>query len=294
MTAKTRFLNFFRKIFTYRPLEDVLFFFVRGSKYLGLRSRIIPNPILYKLNSLRRVNRNGINYELDLSCLMQWYVYWDFSAEDRNKLYSLVKKGDVVFDVGTNMGETLLNFAKLTGETGFVYGFEPDDTNYKDVQKNISLNNFKNVHVFKLAVSDKKETVRFYRPEPHNRGMNRILGNDQGANASYTTMETTTLDDVIESNNIQQVNLVKIDIEGYEMHAIRGATKTIQRFKPVFFIEVGYTRLLENKTSPNELIRLMENAGYKIYHAQTNAPISAEYDFSYVGDGSVDIVAIPK
>src|SRR6185503_10408971 len=132
-------------------------FFLRGTEYMGFWSKFIPNPVLYNFNSVRNVNRGGINYSLDMSCLMQWYVYWDFKAKDRDKLYSLVKKGDVVFDVGTNIGETLLNFAKLTGEQGYVYGFEPDAENYKNVQKNISLNSFKNIHVFNQAVSDKKE-----------------------------------------------------------------------------------------------------------------------------------------
>lgn len=293
-STRSKVLNAFRKVFTFRPFEKLLLFFVKGKKYGGFSNKFLPSPALYPFNSTRNVKRNNINYSLDMSCLMQWYVYWDFKARDRQKLYSMVEKGDTIFDVGTNIGETLLNFAQLTGEKGFVYGFEPDDENYRNVQKNISLNHFKNVHVFNKPVSDKKETVKLYCVEPHNRGMNRILepGNESGGH--FITLETTTIDTIIRENNIERLDLVKIDIEGYEMHALRGAVETIRRFKPKLFIEVGYTRLLDHKTSPNELMILLEENDYEIFHSETDKPITSKYDFSYLKDGGIDVYAISK
>lgn len=295
MTAvKTTVFNRIRKIFTYRPFERILFSFIRGSKYLGYRSKVIPGPHLYRFNSIRNVSRNGVNYSLDMSCMMQWYVFWDFKSNDREKLYSLVQKEDIIFDVGTNIGETLLNFARLTGSEGFVYGFEPDEENYSNVQRNISLNTFKNVHVFKNAVSDKKEQVKLYCIDPHNRGRNRILehGNDTGD--KFVMLETTTIDEVVNSNGIQKIDLIKIDIEGYEMHALKGAEETLRRLRPKLFIEVGYTRLIENKTSPDLLVAFLEKLGYKLFDSQTENRITSGYDFSYLADGGIDIYAIPE
>ena len=142
-----------------------------GVRYGGFWSRFIPGPHLYSDNSLRSAQRGGISYELDVSCLMQWYVYWDFKEKQRDRLYSLVNPGDIILDVGTNIGETLLHFSKLAGDDGFVFGFEPDDDeNYKSVQRNISLNNGRNLRVFNLGVSDKSEMVRLYRVDQNNRG----------------------------------------------------------------------------------------------------------------------------
>jgi FkbM family methyltransferase len=292
MSLKSKLLNPVRKLFTFRPLENVLLFFVRGKKYLGFSTSFIPNPVLYPFNSIRNVKRKGINYSLDLSCLMQWYVYWDFKARDRERLYSLVQPGQVILDVGTNIGETLLNFAKLTGEKGFVYGFEPDNTNYANVQKNIKLNTFRNVHVFNNAVSDKVETVKLFIVEPHNRGMNRILDEKKHSGSDYTVMQTTTIDTIVRENNITKVDLVKIDIEGYEMHALRGGIETWKKFHPAFFIEVGYTRLLDNGTSPNELVKFLEDLGYECFHSETDKRIGADYDFAYLADGGIDIYAL--
>src|SRR4051794_3396415 len=120
-------LDAVRRVFTVAPFEQVLLYFLCGTMYSGFWPRFIPHPHLYNYRSLRSVTRNGINYELDISCLMQWYVYWGFKEKQRDRLYSLVNEGDVVLDVGTNIGETLLNFARMVGPSGHVYGFEPDD-----------------------------------------------------------------------------------------------------------------------------------------------------------------------
>ena len=278
----------------YRPFEKALLYVVRGKKYLGFWNRFIPNPMLYKFNSIREVNRGGINYSLDLSCMMQWPIYWDLREKAREKLYSLIQKDDVVFDVGTNIGETLLNFAKLTGEKGYAFGFEPDEENYKKLQKNISLNNFSNIHVFKNAVSDKKETVKLYCVDPHNRGMNRILENEGNVDYVYSIVESTTLDEIVEKNNIEKLDLIKIDIEGYEMHALRGAIRVLKRFRPILFVEIGYTRLIKNKTSPNELVKLLEDLGYSISQAETDEKITSSHDFSYLQNNGFDLVAMPS
>ena len=263
-----------------------------GVRYGGFWSRFIPGPHLHTHGALRQVERDGINYELDISCLMQWYVYWDFKEKQRDRLYSLVRTGDVVLDVGTNIGETLLQFGKLVGDRGFVFGFEPDDENYRKVQRNISINDSSNLHVFNLGVSDRKENVKLYRVDSNNTGMNRILNETEAERfQDFTTIETDTLDNVMTENNIKRVDVVKIDIEGYEMHALRGASQLLRTYRPKLFIEIGYTRLINNGASPNEMIGYLEGFGYKIFHAETDEQISADYDFSPLGDSSVDVYA---
>ena len=290
---KTRTLNVVRKVFTRGVFERALLPAVAGTKYGGIWSRFIPGPQLYERGAVRRVTRDGINFELDLSCLMQWYVYWGQTETQRERLYSMVSPGDIVLDVGTNIGETLLHFAKIAGDSGFVYGFEPDQENFRNVQKNIGLNDFSNVHVFNLGVSDKKEEVRLFRVDPNNLGMNRILSDDEAAKFDdYTVIETDTLDNIVTQNNIDRVDVIKLDIEGYEMHALRGAVGTLRRFRPKLFIEVGYTRLLSNGTSPAEMVELLGGLGYVVRHAETDEVLTSDYDFSPLGDGGIDVYAI--
>lgn len=282
-----------RKVFTRSPFEELMVYFLKGSDYRGWSSKFIPPPDLYPAGSVKSVERDGINFILDRSCLMQWYVYWGLQDITRPKLYSLVRPNDVVLDVGTNIGETLLNFAKLVGSGGFVYGFEPDPTNYANVQKNIGLNEFTNLHVFNLGVSDRAESLKLYRIDPNNLGMNRILNEDEAEQYSdFMTIETDTIDGVVAANDISKIDVVKIDIEGYEMHALRGARQMLDSFKPKLFIEVGYSRLLKNGTSPNEMISFLMEFGYRVFHADTDEAINENYDFSPLGDGGIDVYAI--
>lgn len=282
-----------RKIFTFLPLEKLLLLFVKGSSFQGNVSKIIPPPDLYRSGTIRRATRDGINFELDNSCLMQWFVYWGLKDKTRDSLYSLVKPDDTVLDVGTNIGETLLNFARMTGKKGFVYGFEPDERNYKNVSRNIELNDFDNLHVFNLGVSDSRQTLKLFRVDPNNRGMNRILSETEAAQFDdFTTIDVDTLDNVIADNGIVKIDVVKIDIEGYEMHALRGAKELLTTHKPKLFIEVGYTRLLKNDASPNELVAYLHGFGYVVRHSETDELISEAYDFSPLGDGGIDVYAI--
>jgi FkbM family methyltransferase len=282
-----------RKVFTHAPFENILLFFLKGSDYRGTAAKLIPPPEMYQAGSLKRVERDGIDYELDRSCLMQWYIYWGLTDVTRPKLYSLVRPGDIVLDIGTNVGETLFNFAKLLGSEGFVYGFEPDDVNFANVRKNIQLNDFENLHVFNFGISDTTASVKLYRVDPHNLGMNRILSDVEAVEfGDFTTIETDTLDNVIEQNNLSRVDVIKIDIEGYEMHALRGGRGALERFKPKLFIEVGYTRLIKNGTSPNEMIKFLNALGYTVYHADTDEVIGPNYDFSPLGIGGIDVYAI--
>jgi hypothetical protein len=90
------------------------------------------------------------------------------------------------------------------------------------------------------------------------------------------------------------MDVMKIDIEGYEMHALKGSVNSLRRFKPALFIEVGYTRLINNKTTPNELVKFLEDLGYKVFHSETEKRITPDYDFSYLGDGGIDVFALAE
>jgi FkbM family methyltransferase len=285
-----------RKVFTFSPIESLLLPIVRGGDATRAVNKLIPPPNLYLKGCHRkRVVRDGITYDLDRSCYTQWYLYWDLHDQTRDCLYSLVNKDDVVLDVGSNIGETLLNFAKLVGPQGYVYGFEPDQTNYQNLQANIALNSFSNVRTLNIGISDTRSTAKLFRVDDHNMGMNRILPEArQTGRQDYTTIETDTLDNTTSRLSIGKVGLIKIDVEGHEMNVLKGAQRLLSNLKPKLFVEIGHARLIRRNTSPNELLSFLENLGYATFDASKNEAISSETDLTYLGENTMDIYAVAK
>jgi hypothetical protein len=125
--------------------------------------------------------------------------------------------------------------------------------------------------------------------------MNRILNDDEAKQfEDFSVIETNTLDNVVLENGIRKIDLIKIDIEGYEMHALRGARQVLETFKPKLFIEVGYTRLVNLGTSPSELISYLTQFGYRVFNAGSNEIIDEKYDFSFLGDDAIDVYALAQ
>ena len=170
VNIKLRFFNYFRNWIRIIRL-DYLFPPLTNSKgYDNFFVKCLPQNYQYPKYSIRKVKRDEIWYELDLSEYMEWVIYYGLNVENRSDLYCLVKRDMVLFDVGSNIGETLLNFAKLTGDNGKVYGFEPVPYSFNKCSNNILLNRFNNVSVSQIALSNKEETLFFHEANNNNSG----------------------------------------------------------------------------------------------------------------------------
>ena len=277
-SVRIRFFNYFRNIFRIVYLDRFLSTLTNGKGYDSLFVKCLPQNYQYKKGTYRNACRNGINYRLDLSEYMEWVIYFGLVVEERSGLYELVRKNMVVMDIGTNIGETLLNFARLCGSGGMVYGFEPVDENYKKCNFNISLNRFENIRVFNLALSDKQEQLYFGLAENRNSG--GIFMNRERQQEGFS-IKAIPLDDFVTAHQIKKIHLVKIDVEGFEYHILKGAENTIKKMKPVLFVEVDDANLKRQGSSAFLLEELIRSYGYEIKQA-TGEPlmnnISAHYD----------------
>lgn len=283
---KTYILNFFRLFFKIKFFEEIICFYTQGKDLNSLIARIPANYYQYPIPSIRKVKRDGICFELDISDYMEWLVYFGIVAEPRDKLYDLVQKGYYIIDVGSNFGETTLNFAKLTGTTGKVFSFEPDTYCFNKLKSNISLNKFSNIQIFNIGLGSSDAEYYLSSENIHNRGENKIQINSP----MQPNIKVKKLDDIMDSYQIKKVDLIKIDVEGFEYDVLRGASNTIMKHRPIMFIEVNDNNLRTYNSSAPCLMQFLKKYYTKIIHAETGEPIHETSSFK---DKHFDIIVYP-
>ena len=277
ITTKTKTLNVFRNFFKIPILEKVLLTVTTNKTPESFFVKLIPNNYQYLPNTYRFIKRNGITFKVDLFDYMGWWIYFGIKDTCRRKLYNLVKKNSIVIDVGANIGETLLNFAKLTQSDGEVHGFEPDALNYRRCSENLQLNNFNNIVLNNLGLGEKAGEYFIKTNTPSNRGGNKISA--QYIENNTELINIIPLDQYVSDKKLNKIDLVKIDVEGYELHVLKGSELLIKKFKPVFFIELDDSNLKEQGNSAKELITYLTQFNYHITNAETDEVITADNDF---------------
>jgi FkbM family methyltransferase len=269
-------LNTLRRVNKIPFLESFLSGKTQGKDHSSFWVKLLPPLHSYKRGSIRHVQRNGINYRLDISDFIEYVIYFGLAIEPKKSLYNSVKDGMNIFDIGTNMGETLLNFAKLN-PGGKNYGFEPVPFLHEKAMTNINLNNFGNIYLNNLALSHEAGVLFFELPKNRNFGS---ISMSVSPNENSKEVKAVTFDSYITDNNISKVDLVKIDVEGFEKNVLLGAVETIKRFKPVLFIEVVDSYLKKNGSSATDLIHTIISLGYTVSDADTLESLDQVKDFS--------------
>lgn len=148
-----------------------------------------------------------------------------FESLETELVANTVQPGETIVDVGANIGYYTLQFARLVGESGHVYAFEPDSRNFELLARNVSQNGYQNVTLIQKAVSDQTGTTRFYR-NPTNLGDHRIY--DSGDSRECVDVSTVSLDEFFGEAG-PSVDFVKVDVQGAEASVLRGMTKLVER-----------------------------------------------------------------
>ena len=152
---------------------------------------------------------------------------------------------DMTFvDVGANQGEFTLFAAKRLPH-GQVFSFEPMTEMFDRLVRNVEANGFHNVTAVRQGLWDRATEEMIYASDvafddgTRNEGLGTLFPHATRT-VPVETVHTTTLDDFVETQGIAGVDVVKIDIEGAELRAIRGAADTIARFGPTLIVEADH------------------------------------------------------
>jgi FkbM family methyltransferase len=232
-------------------------------------------PILRKLHNLavsglapKSTEIDGHKIFLDPKDALDLSTKPEFEPLATKTVKRIVKKGDVVLDIGAHIGYYTLILARLVGEKGRVFAFEPEPNNFALLKKNVEANGYKNVVLIKKAVSDKSQKLKLYLYE--NSGTHRIhKTKDSYASVS---IDAVKLDDYFKSYKSHdkmysnRVDFIKMDIEGAESAAIKGMKELLQKNNNVKLMVEFYPKMLAGfGVKPEECLGLLEKQGFKFY-----------------------------
>lgn len=171
-----------------------------------------------------------------------------------------IKPGSIVLDIGANFGQMSIAFSKMAGENGHVYSFEAQKLVFNILQNNLRVNNCTNVKPFFNAVYDKHgETLMF--PEP-DFSITKTYGSF-GLDPTKKTgepVESLTIDNL----NIQEpISFIKIDIQGADIFALRGAKQTILKHKMPILFEFEQEFQAQFNTTFQDYVDFVNEINYK-------------------------------
>jgi len=183
----------------------------------------------------------------------------------KNNLIITPNEGDYIIDAGGCWGDTALFFSEMVGGSGKVFSFEFLPENIEIFRKNISLNEKlgDRITIIPYALSDKSgDTITYHYNGPGTSIKSRKTQKKLHKNQTVTTI---TIDDFVKENELDRVDFIKMDIEGSELNALKGAVKTIQEFRPKLAISV-YHNFQDLSEIPNFIRQLNLNYLFFLDH----------------------------
>ena len=195
----------------YVPLMN--FFYKKLNKFLSPTKVIVQGHIMY----------------LDDGDSLGLAVNGEYEAAETRIIQEQISAGQVVLDIGANIGYFTLNFARLVGERGKVYAFEPDPVSYEILKRNIDSNGYRNVILESAAVSNVSAQGFLQRDKYNNLDHQLIYESNRSKDI---TVSAIRLDDYFGLIALQ-VDFIKMDIQGAELLAFEGMHNILLRSKHV-------------------------------------------------------------
>jgi FkbM family methyltransferase len=222
------------------------------------------------------VVRDSITYDLDLSEGIDLAIYLGnfYERQTRSALSKLVSPASLVLDIGANIGAHTLHLAQLVGPAGRVLAFEPTDFAFRKLRRNFDLNpslasRVELFHCFLTANDDVSVPNDIYSSWP--------LVVEEGLHAKHLGREMKTnlaqarsLDSILAEHTDRKVQLVKLDVDGFECDVLRGAGSLLRDMHPIFVMELAPYVLEERGASLEQLVSYFSPNGYVFYDERTH------------------------
>ena len=232
-------------------------------KYYGLHKRLFKPFHLFK-GVTRLTTWKGLTLYLHIDDWIQQHMYFlgGYEEAELKAVEQFLTADSVFIDIGANIGLYTLFAANAINENGQVISFEPFTPNFNSLTKNVSLNNFSTICLEKMAIGAKDGLINLYYDEKEkNLGMASSITLEKGVQEE---VKLTALDSYLETKSLAKIDLIKIDIEGFEYAALLGMRNTLTKFRPTLLIEILKSTKSANHKSNCE--QLLTSLGYHKYY----------------------------
>jgi FkbM family methyltransferase len=206
----------------------------------------------FSVPGLHRYRKTGLSFHFP-----------SFAEDDCMDAYTAAyspKSGDIVWDVGAHAGATAYFLAQMVGPEGKVYAFEPDETGYEFLVRNIELHQLSNVIPVKAALSATTGTATFCMDGTMGAGLSDSLQYISSENTK--TVETLSLQDACERFG-SVPNYMKIDIEGAELNVVESSLDFLRSHPINLAIESNH--VVNGTLTSGPLDRILGEAGYRVW-----------------------------
>jgi FkbM family methyltransferase len=202
------------------------------------------NTFLYKVFKILRLDNSMLlkisvpKYDYKFYCrINREDLVFMTNHEDDIIEHFTPKQGDIVVDIGAHMGKYTIISSKRVGSNGKVVAIEAHPGNFEMLNRNIKLNQLTNVIPLNYAVYSKETKVKLYLPEEESGYTiyNTIMSNRAGTEDKFVEVNANTVDYLLKLNQIreEQVNWIKVDVEGAEFEVLKGATNVLSKSRDI-------------------------------------------------------------
>ena len=193
--------------------------------------------------------------------------YGIYEPEMIESIKAILRPGDTFIDLGGNEAYFSLIAARHIGPSGKVFCIEPQERLWPTIIQNASANRISNIIIVPYGVSDSKGQVEITLYPSLNSGASSIVTTFRSSFYPRQQISLASLDALIEEYRIDVVDLIKIDIEGFEVNALRSASKALQSHKiKKLLIEIHPLQLKRLGQSEKDLFSLLQDHGYYYKH----------------------------
>lgn len=193
-------------------------------------------------------------------------------------LQSVLGSGDTFLDVGANHGTYAVQLAQTVGPAGRVIAFEPQPRLASLIRRSFADNGFRHAEVLEIGCGDARATTTFYVPSGHSGAATLYRDFAAGAAVQPITVRIERLDDVLAGETLPGRVAMKLDVEGAEVAALRGAIQFLRQRRPLVVFEINPTSLCAAGRTLADLVAVFRDAGYERYAELDDYPQTRSLD----------------